>query len=169
MSGSGTTSRADPALIGIYLNDHLAGATGGLELVRRTAGATKGTALGRAVAVLAGEIADDRKSLLDLMRALDVPVRAYKVAIGWFGEKAGRLKLNGRVLSRSPLSTLVELELLRIGVEGKTHGWQVLRLLADVDDRLDAAQLDELIARARRQADRLTSLHADAAEALTRP
>ena len=88
------------------------------------------------------------RSILEIMATLGVPVRAYKVCAGWIGEKAGRLKLNGRLLSRSPLSSLEELELMRLGVTGKAAGWRTLRLLADTDLRLDRGRLDELIARA---------------------
>jgi hypothetical protein len=44
------------------------------------------------------------------MHRLGVPVRHYKVAAGWALEKAGWLKTNGRLLHRSSLSELVELE-----------------------------------------------------------
>jgi hypothetical protein len=86
------------------------------------------------------------------------------VYAAWAGEKAGRVKLNGRLLARSPLSDLEELELLRLGVEGKAAGWRTLRLLADTDMRLDPEQLDELMSRARRQADQLEELRVRAAE-----
>jgi hypothetical protein len=71
------------------------------------------------------------------MKTLGVPVRAYKVCAAWVGEKAGRVKFNGRLLTRSPLSDLEELELMRLGVEGKAAGWRTLRVLADTDKRLD--------------------------------
>jgi hypothetical protein len=74
------------------------------------------------------------------------------------GEKAGRLKFNGRLLARSPLSDLEELELLRLGVEGKAAGWRTLRILAGTDPRLDAGRLNELISRARSRADQLEEL-----------
>ena len=79
------------------------------------------------------------------------------------GEKAARLKLNGHLLARSPLSGLEELEMLRLGVEGKAAGWRTLRVLAETDKRLDPDRLDELIARARRQADLLEELRVRAA------
>jgi hypothetical protein len=41
---------------------------------------------------------------------------------------------------RSPLSDLEELELLRLGVEGKAAGWRTLRTQADTDARLDAVR-----------------------------
>ena len=73
------------------------------------------------------------------MATLGIPVRTYKVYAGWIGEKAGRLKFNGRLFTRSPLSRLEELELLRLGVEGKAAGWRTLRVLADTDQRLEPA------------------------------
>jgi hypothetical protein len=111
----------------------------------------------------AAEVAQDRLALLDIMAALGIPVRAYKVYAGWIGEKAARLKLNGYLLTRSPLSSLEELEMLRLGVEGKAAGWRTLRVLADRDTRLDSGRLDELIARARGQADLLEELRVRAA------
>ena len=155
-------------LLGIYLNDHLAGATAGTELARRMARSHRGGdgsagedsgALNR----LAAEIAQDRSALLSIMAALGISVRAYKVGAAWIGEKAGRLKFNGRLLARSPLSDLEELEILRLGVEGKAAGWRTLRARADTDARLDAGRLDELISRASRQAEELEELRVRAA------
>jgi hypothetical protein len=152
-----------PELLGIYLNDHLAGATVGVELARRMARLYTGPAAGRTMERLAADIAQDRSALREIMAGLRVPSRAYKICAGWIGEKAGRLKLNGRLRSRSPLSDLEELEMLRLGVEGKAAGWRTLRVLADLDARLDKARLDELISRARDQADLLEDLRVRAA------
>lgn len=153
---NGNSATQDP--LAIYLNDHLAGATAGTELVRRMAKSQSGATGDHELGVLAGEIAEDRQSLLDIMHRLGVPVRRYKVAAGWLGEKAGRLKTNGRVVRRSPLSPLLELESMRLGVEGKASGWRTLRELADSDRRLDAGRLDTLLDRARAQATRLEEL-----------
>jgi hypothetical protein len=147
-------------LLGIYLNDHLAAATAGLELFRRTAGALRGTPTGKTIEELVEQVAQDRAELLDLMGRLAVPVRHYKLYAGWAAEKAGRLKLNGQLRGRSPLSSLVELEGMRLGVEGKASGWRTLRLLADTDARLDAVRLDQLLDRARKQSETLEELRA---------
>jgi hypothetical protein len=166
MAGAGTATRARRSghdLLGIYLNDHLAGATGGLELARRVAGSHRGPAAGSALQRLAAEVAQDRAALQDIMGALGIPVRAYKLYAAWIGEKAARLKLNGHLLARSPLSSLEELEMLRLGVEGKAAGWRTLRVLAGTDKRLDPRRLDELIARAQRQAELLEKLRVRAA------
>jgi hypothetical protein len=157
------TRRSGHDLLGIYLNDHLAGATGGLELARRVAASRPGSADDGVLQRFSTEVAQDRAALQDIMAALGVPVRAYKVCAAWIGEKAARLKLNGYFLTRSPLSSLEELEMLRLGVEGKAAGWRTLRILAETDKRLDAGRLEELIARARRQADLLEELRVRAA------
>src|SRR3954447_1140199 len=89
-------------LLTVYLNDHMAGAVAGTELARRVAG-TEGAWGADVLRSLAAEIDEDRTALLGVMAALGVPVRLYKAWAGWVAEKAGRLKPNGRLLSRSPL------------------------------------------------------------------
>ena len=162
MAGTGTRPSGHD-LLGIYLNDHLAGATGGLELARRIATSRQASAPSAVLQQLAAEVAQDRDALLDIMAALSVPIRTYKVCAAWIGEKATRLKLNGYLLARSPLSSLEELEMLQLGVEGKAAGWRTLRVLADRDTRLDPDRLDELVSRARRQTDLLEELRVHAA------
>lgn len=156
------------SMLGIYLNDHLAGATAGTELAHRTARSRRDVKNGSTLRSLAAEIAQDRAALLDIMTALGIKVRRYKVGAAWIGEKAGRLKSNGHLFTRSPLSDLEELEMLRLGVEGKAAGWRTLRTLADTDTRLDPERLDELISRARRQADLLEDLRVGAADQVIR-
>ena len=148
----------DPSLLGIYLNDHLTGATAGLELFRRATGAHRRTEAGPVLARLTAEVESDKDSLLAIMRALGVPVRQYKLVGAWAAEKVGRLKPNGRLLSRSPMSSVVELEGLHLGVLGKASGWRLLRSLADSEPRLDPAELDRLLDRAQRQAEELDAL-----------
>jgi len=140
-------------LLAIYLNDHLAGSTVGVELVRRARGSNEGTELGEFLAAFAAEIEGDRETLEEIMEAVGAGRDRLKVAGAWAGEKAGRLKLNGSLRSYSPLSRVVELEGLRLGVEGKTCLWRMLRELAD--PRLSGFDFDALIARAERQRDDL--------------
>ena len=141
----------DKKLLGIYLNDHLGGSTAGIELVRRACAANQGTELGRFLAELVMKIESDRKTLERIMEDLGVRRDHAKVAGGWMLEKAGRLKLNGQLRGYSPLSRLVELEGLALGVTGKLAVWKALRLLADDEPALDAAELDRLVDSAEQQ------------------
>ena len=152
----------------IYLNDHLAGATVGVELSRRAAMSNRGTPVGEFLERLHREIAEDRRTLLAVVRALDADTSPAKPACGWIAEKAARLKLNGRLRGYSPLSRLIELEGLETGVAGKRSLWQALARAFPDDARLASFDLDALIARAEHQLEgireqRLTA----AAEALT--
>ena len=133
-----------------YLNDHLLGATLGTELVRRAAGENQGSDLGAFLGSLAREIEDDRETLLALMSELGVKTDRLKVAAGWIGEKLGRLKPNAQLRGYSPLSPLVELEGLLIGIQGKLAMWRVLAEVAQ-DLGLDRARFEALAARAEGQ------------------
>jgi hypothetical protein len=135
----------------IYLEDHYAGATAGLELARRTAGANQGTAYGDVLQRIALEIEEDRDSLRAIMSTLGVGPDRFKVAGAWAGEKAGRLKLNGHLTGYSPQSRVIEVEGLLIGVTGKRCLWAALRHVAPQESQLDLEELDRLILRADRQ------------------
>ncbi|WP_433887613.1 transaldolase [Streptomyces sp. CA-111067] len=155
---------ADSAgLLAIYLNDHLVGATAGLELFRRSAQAQHDRGAGGPLAELARQVEHDRDSLIQIMTDLGVSTDHPKVALGWLAEKAGRLKPNGRLFSRSPLSDLLELESMLLGVQGKAACWRTLRTLADTDERLFAEHLDVLLERAEQQSAELERLRLAAA------
>jgi hypothetical protein len=135
-------------LVAIYLNDHLAGATGGAQLARRALGANRGTSFEAALERLAAEIAEDRAALVDVMARLGVARDPVKEWAAWLAEKAGRAKLNGRLTGYSPYSRVLELEVLALGVEGKRALWRALERVAGGDARLVGVDLAELIRRA---------------------
>jgi hypothetical protein len=64
------------------------------------------------------------------------PVKA-RAAVA--AERLGRLKPNGHLVHRPPLSDLVELDALTLGAQAKRQLWESLRDLADVDDALARA------------------------------
>jgi len=147
--------------LAIYLNDHLAGATVGLELAKRAAGTNEDGTYGAALAVLAREIEEDRDALLRLIEELGYGKDRLKVTGGWVAEKVGRLKLNGSLLEYSPLSRLIELEGLYLGVTGKLSLWTNVR--ASLGDRVGDVDLVELAERAESQRSRLQDLRTEAA------
>lgn len=147
--------------LAIYLNDHLAGSTVGLELVKRAATSNEDTSYGATLAVLAREIEEDRDSLLELIEELGFGKDRLKVTGGWIAEKLGRLKLNGSLLGYSPLSRLIEIEGLFLGVTGKLSLWE--NLIATHGERIGPVDVAELAERARSQRERLTDLRREAA------
>ena len=149
-------------LLAIYLNDHLAGATAGSALARRALENNRGTELGSVLERVAREIEEDRLELLRVMRLLDVEPGMAKRVAAVAMERIGRLKPNGRLRSYSPLSRVLELEGLVIGIQGKKNLWLNLRDGAELGDRLDGVDLDDLIARAERQQETLAAHRAAA-------
>jgi hypothetical protein len=147
MPTTATTSK----YLAIYLNDHLAGSTGGLELVKRSAGEHEGTELGTFLAALRDEIAADRQELEAIMGELGVTANPAKQAVAWAGEKAGRLKPNGELRGTSPLTPLVELEALLLGITGKRSLWSALAAVDEVGRTLGRTRLQRLVARADQQ------------------
>jgi hypothetical protein len=145
-------------LLGIYLNDHLAGATLGVELARRLRSSHEDdAALGGPLAEICAEIEADRKTLEGVMEHLGIGRHRVKPAAAWVAEKLGRLKLNGRLTGYSPLSRLVELELLYVGITGKMQMWRALEhALGQRQGRFDFRQLAE---RAASQHSRVEALH----------
>jgi hypothetical protein len=137
--------------LAIYLNDHLAGATGVLELARRLSAQNSANGYSEELRHLSAEIEHDRKVLVEVMERLSVAPDPLKLGASWVAEKLGRLKLNGALVRYSPLSRLEELELLSLGIQGKLALWEVLRATRREDPGLRSIDLDDLIARARGQ------------------
>lgn len=149
----------DWELFGLYLSDHLTGATAGAERMERMSAAYIDTPVYAGLSELAEELRLERAFLAHLIDDLEVRRRFTRQAAAWVGERVGRLKLNGRTFTRSPLSLILELELLRSAVIGKLGLWQVLSEHApDLD--LDASVFDELGERALAQAEMLGAAHA---------
>jgi len=149
-------------LLAIYLNDHLAGATAGVELARRLRGSNEDDPeFGPALAELCAEIEADRETLEAVMERLGVGRSKLKPLAAVLGERVGRLKLNGQLWGYSPLSRLDELELLQIGVAGKRRLWRALEHPHAGD--LPDFELGALAERATEQLRRLEALHLKAA------
>jgi hypothetical protein len=149
--------------LGIFLNDHLAGSTAGVETARRARGANDGTEFGAPLAAICTEIEEDRATLERIMDELGVGRSPYKPALAWLGEKAGRLKPNGHLRTYSPLSRVIELEVLLLGITGKLRLWV---LLAELLTDETTADLPALITRAERQRATVADLQIRAAHLL---
>ena len=146
------SSQSDKQL-GIYLNDHLAGSTGGLALARRARSNSTDPERTGMWNSLCGESEDDRQVLVSIIRELGVPRNYAKFAVSWADEKAGRLKLNGRITGPTELGQFLELEMMYLGVTGKRQLWRVLGALGD--SRLDHYDFAVLEHRADSQRERL--------------
>lgn len=153
----------------IYLQDHLAGSTAGLELARRTRKANEGTTYGDTLAHVAEEIAEDRQALEEIMNELGFGADRAKNVAMWAVEKAGRVKLNGQLTGYSPLSRVVELEGLVTGIGGKLAMWRALLDIAPSEPRLNRERLERLLERGEQQLRTVEGLHARASREALQP
>ena len=141
--------------IDVYLNDHLAGAMLGSDLVEQIEAQNHGTALGELMESLAPQIEQDRQALIDVMQQLDSSKNPVKQATAWIAEKASRAKFSGMTSGEPELGTFMALEALALGVRGKACMWKALKQVADQHPPIASMNLDELIDRAHTQQDAL--------------
>jgi len=142
---------ASNELLGVYLNDHLAGSAAGTELAAKLRDNNEGTELGDVMAALHHDISQDKDALEELMGQLEVERHPVKEAAGWMLEKLSRLRLNPALTGGAELTRLLETEALSLGIEGKLAMWMALKQAVSTDSRLAGTDFDRLIARARQQ------------------
>jgi len=134
-----------------YLNDHLAGSEGAVELAQHARNSDPDTPLGAFFHTFLVEIEEDRAILRDLLERLGGGTNAAKTAVGWFGEKAARLKLNHPLQDYTAFVRMEELEGLLLGVRGKLALWHALGATVASDPRLGHVDFAVLAERAERQ------------------
>jgi hypothetical protein len=157
-----------PSSLAIYLRNHEAAAQAGNDLFRRTVSNHRRKPYAEELRQLAAEAREDLVALRQLMRRAKVqPDLLLGVALR-VGERAGRLKPNGHLIRRAPLSDLVEIEGLLDAVHAKAAGWRALAA-ARVDDHGQLFEVAALAERAEDQLARLSSIHQTVASAVLDP
>jgi len=141
--------------IEVYLNDHLAGATAGVNLVEQAAYRHRSDELGEFFAPLAADIKADHARLGALIEDMNVNKSASKAALVEVGSKLAAPKFTAHGAGNKHLGDFITLETLSIGVEGKRCMWVALKTVADAYPELQALDLDELESRAQDQRNRL--------------
>jgi len=149
----------DHRLLNLYLSDHLTGASAGAARISRMAGDFVDTPVFPTLSSIDEEIRAESRFLQQLIHDLGMRQMRHRQAAAVIGERIGRLKGNGRVLSRSPMTLLLEVELMRSAVVGKRGGWQTLADNAG-GLGLDPAVFHELSANALHQHEMLDDVHA---------
>ncbi|MGQ0575226.1 MAG: hypothetical protein ACT4RN_13615 [Pseudonocardia sp.] len=154
-------STADP--LGIYLNDHLAGANTGVEMARKLQDEVAGGPDEAVLGPVGDEIAADVETLRRLMARLDIGANPVKQATGWIAEKVHRLGVATNARHGRDLARMLAAESLSLGVEGKLGLWLVLIELAPGEPRLAEVDLAALAERARDQRRRIEAVRSAAA------
>jgi hypothetical protein len=145
---------ADKAM-GVYLNDHLAGAMLGTHLAEQIRSRNQGTPLGELMGSLTPQIEEDRQTLIGLLDRMGASQNPVKQAGAWVTEKASRVKFWGPSSGGPELGTFMAVESLALGVLGKLSLWKALAQVADQHPAITSVDLDVLIDRAQNQYDLL--------------
>jgi hypothetical protein len=145
-----------------YLNDHLAGSVGAVEMVERAIRENAGNLLARRLEEVLKEIRKDQAVLQDLIERVGSTENRLKKAGAWLAEKAGRVKLGGTD-EPDELARMETLEALAMGINGKRALWRALRVAADRYPVLRTVDLDLLERRAVEQHDRVEEWRLEAA------
>ena len=150
--------------LAIYLNDHLAGATGALDLLSHLQAAHAGTGVGDALSQLHTEIEAERQELEHLMERLDISVSTSRKVSAWLGEKVADLKLQLDDKATGSMRLFEGLEALLVGVAGKRGLWRALAIVAEAVPELQGMDYDRLTRRSQEQQDRVEAMRLDAAK-----
>jgi hypothetical protein len=145
-----------------YLNDHLAGSVGAIEMVERAIEENAGTLFGRRLEEILKEIRKDQAVVQDLIERVGSKENPLKKAGAWLTEKVGRVKLGGTG-DPGALARLELLETLAMGIQGKRALWRALRVVVNKHPILRDLDLDLLERRAVEQHDRVEEWRLEAA------
>jgi hypothetical protein len=139
----------------IYLNDHLAGSVGALELVDHLIETYKGKPLGQFFQDLRNEIKADQDTLRDLIEKLGKNESAVRKAGAWVAEKLSRAKIRPSDSEEGQMGLLDALEGLVLGITGKRGLWTALAAAAVTLPQLRELDYARLQRRAAEQCDRV--------------
>src|SRR5689334_19393025 len=118
--------------------------------------------MGEPLARICAEIEADRETLTRLTERLGIRRDPVKPALARLAERLGRLKPNGHLRGPSPLSPVLEMEILASGIGGKLQLWNALEQA--FGDSLDSFDFHALAERADRQGQEVEELHMTAAK-----
>lgn len=112
--------------LSLYLNDHLAGSVGALELLERLIRTYEGHSIVGICREIKREIEADQQVLRDVMTALGVEESAFRKAGAWVAEKLSRAKLAIEGDESGEIGLVEALEGLVLGIKGKEGLWSAL-------------------------------------------
>ncbi|MFO7293399.1 MAG: hypothetical protein FWJ92_03870 [Actinomycetes bacterium] len=150
----------------IYLADQRAVQAAIVRVATRFARSNRSTPWSRELNDLAREVEDDAATLDSVAGACGADGGAVKRILSLAAERIGRLKLNGHLLTYSPLSRVVETEGLMAALTLKREMWLLLGRLQDWHPPLAAFDFGGLVQRASAQIELLRPIHEWAADQL---
>jgi hypothetical protein len=152
-----------------YLNDHLAGSVGALELLDRLIETYKTNQLGRFFSGLREEIEADQKKLQGLIDKLDAEESAVRKAGAWVMEKLSRPKIQLSESREGEMGLFLALEALALGIAGKQSLWRALAVASATASSLRVLDYADLEKRAVEQHARVETKRLEIAREVFQP
>ena len=150
--------RIDHSSYANYLNQHFLGSEAGLRAFKAAVRTWRGTPQEKALRSLVHQVNADRRDLKRILRDLGYKQKGFKRALTGVARLAGHVNpVNFFRLQRASVGQL-ELDILTGLLRAKLAMWQTLSMVADHDDRLDAALLQDLKDRAESQMDQVVQI-----------
>jgi hypothetical protein len=148
----------------IYLNDHLAGSQGALELMQRLVESRKDSRVSSTVAEVRAEVLAERQQLEALMDRLQFDKSRSRQAAGWLAEKAAQVKLHLDDPQNGDLRLFESLEAITLGLSGKLALWRALEAVAEHMPELHGIDYPRLVEQSKDQHRRIEELRVRAAK-----
>ncbi|MGB5951102.1 MAG: hypothetical protein WBG57_01160 [Ornithinimicrobium sp.] len=146
----------DSKLLQIYVADHRAMSAGVTQRLAQMAEYTHLSFVGE-IDLMHHEFIAEQAWLETLARRHGVAGGTVKRSAAQLGEILGRFKLNGRLRSKSPLSPLIEIEMLIAAIAVKITFFQTLAAVPGLTE--DSEQVSELLDQAHQQFEHATKWH----------
>jgi len=138
-----------------YLNDHLAGSVGALELLDRLIDTYREKPFEKFFQGLRDDIQHDQEQLKELMQKLGVEESAVRKAGAWVVEKLSRAKIELSEDAEGEVGLLLALEALVLGITGKRSLWRALKCASRTMPQLARLDYSGLENRAIEQCERV--------------
>jgi hypothetical protein len=129
-----------------YLNDHLAGSVGAIELLDHLVKTHEGEPLAKFLEELRADIVADQDVLKKIVQRFNANESAIRKAGAWLTEKFARAKMGVDRQKKRQLGLVEALEALVLGVTGKQLLWRALNASIGSSPLLrgvDLAKLEE--------------------------
>lgn len=151
-----------------YLNDHLAGSVGALELLDRLIDIYQGNPIERFFKDLRNEIDADQETLKELIARLGEKESVVRKAGAWVVEKLSRAKIQLSETREGEMGLFLALEGLALGINGKRSLWRALAAASETTPHLRGPDYATLEKRAVEQHDRVEAKRLEVAREVFR-
>ncbi len=155
-------------ILGVYLQDHYAGAIAAIEMLEHLIKTHAGKPLERFFTKLHADVTLDHEQLRNVMTVLGFQESTVRDTGAWMAEKLARTKLGFPTGETIGLRLVESLEILELGITGKQLLWRAMSAASQSSPVLHRTDFTYLEKRAMEQLERVEAKRLEAARATFR-